>query len=332
MMERKYQRLTTNEREEISRLLTEKISLSEIGRRLGRNKSVISRELRPFKWTGRPYSPILAQRSAERLRYGKKKRKLQAHTPLWEYVLSKLRLHWSPQQISKALVNDSPDDEQMRVSHESIYTYIYLLGRGELKKELIRCLRHKKPLRKGRKGYNENRGRIMDMISIEERPPDVADRSVPGHWEGDLIIGKNHSSAIGTIVERVTRFVIMVPLPGGRDAQTIRKAFAAELLKMPEHLRRSMTYDQGKEMAQHKLFSDDTKMQVYFCHPASPWERGTCENTNMLIRDYFPKGTDFRQVSPEQLKEVQHQLNERPRKTLGWKPPKAALAQLLTYG
>jgi IS30 family transposase len=331
-MDNNHKRLAPEEREAIHRYLGEGLGQNEIARILGRDKSVVSRELRPFKASGRPYSPILAQRSAERLRHGKKNRKLDTETPLWDYVLAKLRLRWSPQQISKALEEEHPDDGRMRVSHESIYTYIYLLARGELKKELVRCLRHKKPLRKGRKGVNDNRGRIADMVSIEERPAEVADRSVPGHWEGDLIIGKGHKSAIGTIVERTTRFVIMVPLPDGHGANPVREAFARALLGMPDHLRKTLTYDQGKEMAAHKLFTADTQMQVYFCHPASPWERGTCENTNMLIRDYFPKGTDFSQVPPERLMEVQHQLNERPRKTLGWKPPKHALRGLLGYG
>ena len=331
-MDKNNQRLTVEEREAIHRYLCEGLGQNEIARLLGRDKSVVSREIKPFKATGRAYSPILAQRSAEHLRHGKKSRKLYARPALWEYVLARLRLRWSPQQISKALEEDYPDDKGMRVSHESIYTYIYLLGRGELKKELVRCLRHKKPLRKGRKGTNDNRGRIADMVSIEERPAEVADRSVPGHWEGDLIIGKGHKSAIGTIVERTTRFAILVPLPHGRDAFSVREAFARALLDMPAHLRKSLTYDQGKEMAAHRLFTADTKMQVYFCHPASPWERGTCENTNMLIRDYFPKGTDFDQIPAERLLEVQHQLNDRPRKTLGWKPPKHALRGLLGYG
>jgi IS30 family transposase len=331
-MDKNNQRLTVEEREAIHRYLSCGTGQNEIARLLGRDKSVVSREIKPFKATGRPYSPILAQRSAERLRHGKKNRKLDSCPVLWEYVLARLRLRWSPQQISKALEKDYPDDKGMRVSHEGIYTYIYLLGRGELKKELVRCLRHKKPLRKGRKGTNDNRGRIADMVSIEERPAEVADRSVPGHWEGDLIIGKGHKSAMGTIVERTTRFAILVPLPDGRDAFSVREAFARALLDMPAHLRKTLTYDQGKEMAAHRLFTADTRMQVYFCHPASPWERGTCENTNMLVRDYFPKGTDFNQIPPERLLEVQHQLNERPRKTLGWKPPKQALRGLLGYG
>ena len=331
-MEQKHSRLTVDEREGIYRMLGEGLNPSEIAKHLGRNKSVVSRELKPFKQCGRAYSPVLAQRSAELLRYGKKKRKLSTCAPLWEYVLSRLRLHWSPQQVSRSLAECYPKDRQMQVSHESIYTYIYLLGRGELKKELVRCLRHKKPLRKSRKGTNGNRGRIQDMVSIEERPAEVADRSVPGHWEGDLIIGKGHGSAIGTIVERVTRYVILVPLPEGRSAALVREAFEQELLHLPGSLKKSLTYDQGKEMSEHKLFTAGTQMQVYFCHPASPWERGTCENTNMLVRDYFPKGTDFRQVTTERLKEVEQQLNERPRKTLGWKPPADALHKLLAYG
>jgi IS30 family transposase len=209
----------------------------------------------------------------------------------------------------------------MQISHESIYTYIYLLGRGALKKELIEGLRQRKSHRHNRKGIYDKRGGIADMVSIEERPAEVADRSIAGHWEGDLIVGKYHKSALGVIVERKTRAVIMVPLVA-KDAYTVREAFEKELSTLPEQMRRSMTYDNGKEMTQHKLFTANTKMQVYFCHPNSPWERGTCENTNGLIRQYFPKGTDFSKVTVEEIKTAQHQLNERPRKTLNWSTPK----------
>jgi IS30 family transposase len=224
-------------------------------------------------------------------------------------------------QISNSLALLYPNDKHMQISHESIYTYVYLLGRGELKKELTEGLRQRKKTRYSRKTAYDKRGRITDMISIEERPAEVADRSIAGHWEGDLIIGKGHKSALGVIVERKTRAVILVPL-AAKDAYSVREAFEKELSSLPVQMKRSMTYDNGSEMKQHKLFTANTKMQVYFCHPNSPWERGTCENTNGLIRQYFPKGTDFSKVTVEEIKTAQHQLNERPRKTLNWKTPK----------
>jgi IS30 family transposase len=192
---------------------------------------------------------------------------------------------------------------------------------GELKKELIGYLRQKKRIRKNRKGINDKRGKIPDMISIEERPASVATRSVAGHWEGDLILGKAHQSAIGSIVERKTRTVILVKLKR-KDPRSVRKAFEKELKTLPEQMKKTMTYDQGYEMFEHKLFTINTRMKVYFCHPSSPWERGTNENTNMLIRDYFPKGTDFSKVTKKELKRVQNELNERIRKVLDWKSPK----------
>jgi transposase, IS30 family len=241
-------------------------------------------------------------------------------------VKEKLKLRWSPKQISLWLEESQP--KHLQVSAETIYQYIYLLPRGELKKELIRYLRHKKPNRKKRAGKDEKRGAIVDMISIEERPAEVADRTVPGHWEGDLIIGKDHQSAIATIVERQTRYVLLVHLKS-YDAETVRKTIARRMKTLPESLRKSVTWDQGKEMAQHKQFTIQTGMKVYFCNPASPWQRGTNENTNMLIRGFFPKGTDFNKVSPQKLTFVQHALNERPRETLGFKTPKQALNKLL---
>jgi IS30 family transposase len=189
-------------------------------------------------------------------------------------------------------------------------------------------LRQKKKLRKNRKLSVDKRGAIPDMISIEERPPEVADRSVPGHWEGDLIMGKDHQSALGTIVERTTRTVVLVPLKD-KDATSVRKAFAKEMKIFPEQMTLSLTYDQGKEMAEHKLFTRDTKIKVYFCHPSSPWERGTNENTNGLIRQFFPKGTDFGKVSKEEIKKVQNMLNERPRAVNNYDTPKERMALLL---
>ncbi len=210
----------------------------------------------------------------------------------------------------------------MQISHESIYTFIYILPRGELRKELIGYLRQKKKMRNSRKGEYIQRGKIPDMISIEERPAEVESRSIAGHWEGDLIMGKDHKSAMGTIVERKTRSVLLVKLKN-KDAASVRKAFENEVKTLPEQMKLSLTYDQGKEMTEHKLFTKNTNIKVYFCHPASPWERGTNENTNMLIRDYFPKGTDFNLVSKKEMKRVQNELNERIRKTLNWESPKA---------
>ncbi len=243
-------------------------------------------------------------------------------------VLKGLKKRWSPDQISKTLREKYPDDSTMRISHESVYTYIYLLPRGVLKKQLISLLRQEKRNRNKRTSGKPKKGGnyIPDMISIEERPAEVADRSLAGDWEGDLIMGAHKRSAIGTLVERKTRAVVLVPLKKW-DAASVRKAFEKAMLKFPEHMRRSLTYDQGHEMWQHKLFTKHTKIKVYFCHPYSPWERGTCENTNGLIRDYFPKGTDFSKISTRQLKRVQHELNERPRKTLGYRTPKEVLSR-----
>ena len=216
----------------------------------------------------------------------------------------------------------------MQVSHETIYTYLYMLPKGELRKELIGYLRQKKKLRKNRKSSTDKRGKIADMISIHERPKEVEDRIIPGHWEGDLVMGKDHKSAIGTMVERTTRTVILVPLKK-KDATSVRKAFAKELKSLPNQMTLSLTYDRGKEMAEHKLFSKETKMQVYFCDPHSPWQRGTNENTNMLIRDFFPKQTDFSKFTRKEIKHVQKLLNERPRQTLDWHTPKERFKELL---
>ena len=316
--------MTLQERVTISNLLAAGKSKSYISVELGRHRSAISRELNPW---GKKYDPLRAQRYAD-LGAGMRnnKRKLDAVTGLLEYIREKLSLKWSPEQISHKITRDFPDNEQMRVSHETIYTYIYLLARGSLKKELISHLRQGKKSRYSRKGSNDKRGRIPDMISIEERPAEVEDRSIAGHWEGDLIVGKDHKSALGTIVERKTRSVIMVKLKS-QDAESVREAFEQELVNLPEQMRKTMTYDNGKEMTQHKLFTKNTKIKVYFCHPYSPWERGTNENTNGLIRQYFPKGTDFNKVTVEEIKAAQHQLNERPRKVLDWATPKELFEQ-----
>lgn len=327
-MMKTYKRLSAAEREIISQLLAQGKSCACIAQELCRSRSTITREVHLSRCTGKTYTAFQAQRESETRASRRHARRKLDDPLLWNIVREKLTLHWSPEQIAQTLMQEFPDNTAMQVSHESIYTYIYLLPKGELKKELIRYLRQHKKLRKNRKRSTEQRGVIPNMISIDERPPEVADRSVPGHWEGDLLMGKNHTSALGSIVERTTRTVILVPLKA-KDASSVRKAFARELKSLPQQMKLSMTYDRGKEMAEHELFTADTKMKVYFCHPSSPWERGTNENTNMLIRDFFPKGTDFSTLSPKEIKHVQQLLNERPRKSLDWKTPKIAFTLLL---
>lgn len=220
------------------------------------------------------------------------------------------------------------DDMSMRVSHETIYSYIYVLPRGKLKAELISCLRRDHKYRRKKRAHRQNYGTIQDFLSIEERPQEIADRIVPGHWEGDLISGKYNTSAIGTLVERTTRMTFLVPLTN-RDAHMVRKAFAQTFCELPKGLKKTLTYDRGSEMSQHKIFTKDTDITVYFAHPRSPWERGTNENTNSLIRQYFPKCTDFTKISKGRLKEVQDELNDRPRKILDWCTPHEKFHELL---
>jgi IS30 family transposase len=231
-------------------------------------------------------------------------------------------MKWSPQQIVNFLEKEYPQYQDMKISHEAIYTYLYILPKGQLKKELLACLRQgrKRRYKRNRKDRAGIERKLEDMLSIEERPKEVADRTVPGHWEGDLIIGKNRNSALGTLVERTSRAAILVPLKN-KEARTVRKSFAKAIKRLPKQLRLSLTYDQGREMAEHKLFTCQTEAKVYFAHPASPWERGTNENTNGLIRQFFPKRTDFNKVSRREIKKVQHLLNGRPRKTLNWQTP-----------
>jgi len=225
---------------------------------------------------------------------------------------------------------DYPEDKNMRISHETIYKHIYCLPRGELKAELMRGLRQERKLRQPRKYSQDRKARIQDIISISERPEEVKDRIVPGHWEGDLILGKERKSALGTLVERTTRLTLLVPLKDKKDAFSVRKAFAKEFKKIPNQFKKTLTYDRGSEMAQHRLFTKETNIQVYFADPYSPWQRGTNENTNGLIRQYFPKGTDFREVALSEIKEAERRLNSRPRKALGYYTPSEKFYQLIT--
>jgi IS30 family transposase len=253
------------------------------------------------------------------------------NTELRSYVERKIRIHWSPEQIVETLKKEYAGNIRMQISHEAIYQYIYVLPRGALKKSLIEGLRQerawRRPKYKGRKN-EEMRGKIADMLSIEERPAEVAERIIPGHWEGDLIVGKYKRSALGTLVERTTRFTVLVPLKK-KDATSVREAYTKAFAQLPIELARSLTYDQGKEMSEHKQFTIDTGMTVYFAHPGSPWERGTNENTNGLIRRFFPKGTEFDKVPLRDIRRAQDLLNGRPRKVLQFEKPHEAFTRLV---
>lgn len=329
---KKSSKLTFEERVQIRTHLEHKLRPSQIARKLHRHRSTISRELNLWGITDNfnDYEPRLAHfYSRDGIGIIRRfENKLVKQPKLLKLVISKLKRRWSPQQISAYLKRKFPKDKKMQISHESIYKYIYTVARGELKKELISYLRYGKSKRKTNVGSRKNSIRIKDRISIDYRPEEVNDRMVPGHWESDLIIGKDRKTAIGTIVERTTRFVIMVPLKN-RTAEEVRKAFARELKKFPKELTKTMTHDNGLELAQHKMFTKQTDIQVYFCHPYSSWERATNENTNGLIRDFWPKGTDFNQLSRYQIKKVQKLLNERPRKVLNWYSPAEVFLDLI---
>jgi transposase, IS30 family len=243
-------------------------------------------------------------------------------------VVEDLERLWSPEQIARRLRREHVDDDAMTISHETIYKSLYVQGRGELRRELTRCLRTGRTQRSNRNRI-EHRGKIKDMVLISQRPPEIEDRAVPGHWEGDLILGKNGNSAIGTLVERTTRFVLLLHLGEGRSAEQVRDAMTVQIATLPAALRRSITWDQGSELSEHARFTIDTNIPVYFCDPHSPWQRGTNENTNGLLRQYFPKGTDLSVHSPEHLHHVADQLNQRPRKTLDFMTPSEKLAELL---
>lgn len=321
------------EREEVSRGLAQGETSSAIARRLGRAASTVSREVGRNAGKG-GYRALSAERragaSASLRRNGT--RRLFVNAPLRRYVIEKLVRHWSPDEIAKRIQIQYPRDTTMRISHEAIYQYIYVLPRGTLKQCLVKALRQERRYRrkKGRrKGTSEEtRGKIPDMLSIEERPAEVADRTIPGHWEGDLIVGKHKKTALGTLVERTTRYTILVPLKA-KDAISVQKAYAKELGSLPREIAKTLTYDQGKEMSGHRQFTIDTGITVYFAHPGSPWERGTNENTNGLIRRYFPKGTDFSTVSTREIKRVQRELNDRPRAVLDYAKPDEVINNLV---
>lgn len=327
-MKENYRRLSLRDRCEIEKSLSHDKSFSQIATDLKRSTSSISREVKAFK--KKKYNALdahcLAVGKSSNRRFGKNK--IMANQRIGEYVLEKLELRWSPEQISNRMSKDFPEDLDMRISHESIYLYVYLHAKPEVRKMLTLQLRQERKFRGNVRRGVDKRSKIVDAVSIDERPEEVIGREIPGHWEGDLIVGKDHKSAIGTIVERKTRTILLVSLKA-MDATTVRKAFEKKFQHLPKHLKKSMTYDNGSEMSQHKIFTKHTKINVYFAHPYSPWERPTNENSNGLVRDYFPKGTDFNTVSEKRLKEVQDQLNERPRKILDWCTPKEVFDELI---
>jgi IS30 family transposase len=316
--------LTLAEREDISRGIACGSSIREIAKGLQRAVSTVSREV--ARHGGRPqYRASEADQQAWQSALRPKMCLLAVHSKLQEIVASKLILDWSPQQISGWLKTEYPEDERMRVSHETIYRSLFIQARGVLKKELIQHLRSKRRIRRSRHSRvgGQKRGQIVDAISIRERPAEIEDRAIPGHWEGDLLGGTNNSH-IATLVERHSRFVVLVKV-SSKDTAVVVAALSRHVRKLPASLWRSLTWDRGLEMAQHKSFTVATNVQVYFCDPQSPWQRGTNENTNGLLRQYFPKGTDLSGYSQSDLDKVALRLNQRPRKTLGFETPESRL-------
>ena len=327
-MQKPYRRVTSHERDVIALRLAEGHRQGRIAQELSRHPATISREIRRNGYRNGGYAANRATKKAYRALVSRRqgKYKLEQNDRLRRYVEKKLHLFWSPEQIANELIKEYPLDMSMRVSPETIYRYIYVRPSGELRRLLrLGRLRRRKV---GRPKKDEKRGKIPNMTMIDERPEEVGSRLVPGHWEGDIIKGKYNRSALGALVERTTRYTILVPLTSF-DAETVRKAFAKELTNLPDDIRKTLTYDQGKEMSEHLKLTLATDMQVYFAHEGSPWERGTNENTNGLIRQFFPKGTDFATVSRKEIKRAQALLNGRPRKTLGFRKPDEVLLEVL---
>jgi transposase, IS30 family len=320
--------LRFDEREIISRELSQGHKPRHIGKVLGRHHSTIYDEISRNGGAAN-YRAVDAQRQAEANRVRPKSRKLEESTRLHDAVNDGLKQRWSPEQISKRLKEDHPDDHGMRVSHETIYECLYLQAKGELRTELKIALRQGRTRRVPRSRATVTRGKIKDMVNISDRPAEADDRAVPGFWEGDLIIGKGNKSQIATLVERTTRFVMLVRIPYDRTAERVSRLLARKMEELPEFMRNSVTWDQGKEMAGHVDFTIRTGIPVYFCDPHSPWQRGSNENTNGLLRQYFPKGTDLSLHSQDELDRVAAELNGRPRKTLNWRKPSEVFNDLL---
>ena len=318
--------LSLGEREEISRGIMAGHSCRAIADSLGRAPSTVSREI-ARNGGADGYRACHADRAAWRRARRPKPAKLVASPVLQQLVEARLRLRWSPQQIAGWLQRAFPGDRELRVSHETIYLSLFVQSRGALRKELTRYLRTRRMVRRPHAGQpRTGQGQLRNAVNIRARPAEVADRAVPGHWEGDLLLG-GRNSAIATLVERTSRFALLVRLPEGRASEPVLAALAARIATLPAQLVRSLTWDQGKEMAEHAQFTVDTGLQIYVCDPSSPWQRGTNENTNGLLRQYYPKGTDLTNVSQDELDAVAAELNGRPRQTLGWASPSEKFAE-----
>ena len=327
-MSTRYTHLQPEERVTLAALRQQGHSLRSIARRLGRNAATLSRELaRNGDAQGYAFRPAqqACQLRRQRIRPW---RKLHPESALWAVVTHMLLWRWSPQQIARILKRMHPDDRSQQVSHETIYNAIYAYPRGELKKQLIALLRQGKSTRRPRSGGQDRRGQIADMVSIHVRPPEVDDRILPGHWEGDLIKGAGNKSAVGVLVERTTRLVLLCRMPDA-TAESALAAFTAKLNQVAAPMRQTLTYDQGKEMSCHKELARRTNMKVYFCDPHSPWQRGSCENTNGLLRQFLPKGTDLSIYDQDALDSIADLMNNRPRQTLDWHSPAQAFRKFM---
>jgi IS30 family transposase len=320
-------RLTIADREEIVIGLAKGETFTGIASRIGKALSTVSREvganggrLEYRAWGGHCRAQKLTRRP--------KPSKMASCPALLAQVVEGLEQLWSPEEISRRLRLERPDDPMMQVSHETIYKSLFVQGRGELRRELTRCLRSGRAQRRTQ-GSGSTVGKIPDMVMISERPAEAADRAVPGHWEGDLIVGKDHQSAVGTLVERTTRFVLLLHLGAGKDAASVKTAMQEAITTLPARLVKTITWDQGSEMGRHVDFTVETGIPIYFCDPHSPWQRGSNENTNGLLRQYMPKGTDLSVHSAHDLDAIAKSLNNRPRKTLGYLKPSEKLAELL---
>ena len=327
-MSRRFQQLAAEERMALAALKLQGLSLRHIARQLGRSPSTLSREVRRNA-TAAGYASAPAQKRFEQRRQAARSpAKLDPDGPLWPVVTHLLGWCWSPQQIARTLRAFWPDEPAMHVSHETIYNAIYAHPKGELRKALIDCLRQGRSTRRPRSGGDDRRGQIPEMVSIHVRPPEVNDRQLPGHWEGDLIKGAMNRSAVGVLVERTTRLVLLARMPDA-TAESALAAFTAKLNQIAKPLRQTLTYDQGREMARHRELARDTNIRVYFCDPHSPWQRGTCENTNGLLRQFLPKGTDLSMHDQQALDSIADLLNNRPRQTLNWSSPMQAFAEFM---